>query len=170
MGGKCPLRFTYLYRLAIKNRWYRPVARPEKPGGGHNVPPCLRYVGLTDLKKLARVPPALPLATSLQIHTSTYVIRFPFFCFQIVGLFIGVSWFGSIAMYCAWVVPEKSYIFNKAGIRVSNEFPIFIIMSPIIKQSRRNKWDRESIFLPTPRIKRKICSIKRPCITDFSGP
>lgn len=41
---------------------------------------------------------------------------------KIVGLFIGVSWFGSIAMYCAWVVPEKSYIFNKAGIRMCLPF------------------------------------------------
>ena len=62
---------------------------------------------------------------------------------------------------------SESYIFNKAGIRVSYEFPIFIIMSPIIKQGRRNKWDRESIYPPTPRIKRKKCSIKRPCTTDF---
>ena len=52
--------------------------------------------------------------------------------FQIVGLFIGVSWFGSVAMYCVLILPEKSFIFNKAGIRVMSLFEHYLLHKGVI--------------------------------------
>ena len=58
-------------------------------------------------------------------HMKTCVIYLWFHNFfnlflQKIGVFIGFSWFGSVAMYCGLIIPEKSYEFNSNGVRVSN--------------------------------------------------
>ena len=60
-------------------------------------------------------------------HMKTCVIYLWFHNFfnlflQKIGVFIGFSWFGSVAMYCGLIIPEKSFEFNSNGVRVSNLF------------------------------------------------
>ena len=38
---------------------------------------------------------------------------------QNIGVFIGFSWFGSVAMYAGMILPNKKYEFNSNVVRVS---------------------------------------------------